>query len=436
MVILVSMERETDGWRTVEHRRRNRPEFPGTILMFVANISDGVRKSELWKTFGKYGEIADVYIAGKKDANKKNFAFVRFKKSRLVLGPPPPPPNPKPISLTVDSSMADWISNELSYIGVAHSMEHLNTISPELTIGDDEGFEIKRCDGVEDQLERTAWIRIMGVPVNLWRRDNFSAIAPRFGRILISFDTVVDACDLSQGCVCILTDNFKRIEEVLMVEAEGRLSKVGVFEMDDYWFPLKSDTIFDDSDDDGNNILEECEIPSDGDDDGNNILEEGEIPSDVAGVEVVMESVFESGDESGGQTDAVTSGDASEPFRNMEGQHGNFQQTEVLTPIINDQGVISNVSVNGNSIPHTRGMECQMEVNILEPPSHAFGPDVAEAQIRGTIPAGVDVNSPNDSVNELVRTVEIGQAVGFQIEGGNEILAAILDESGEIIGNQ
>ncbi|KAI3515144.1 hypothetical protein L1887_13896 [Cichorium endivia] len=459
-------------------------------------------------------------------------------------------------------------------------MEHLNNISPELTIGDDEGFEIKylgglkvclrfrtindvtsfmtvskewfssfrRCDGVEEIQERTAWIRIVGVPANLWNKDNFSSIASRFGRVLIPFDVAVDARDLSHGSVCILTDNFRRIEDVLMVEANGRLSKIGVFEMDDYWFPLKSasngtgqpcsetdmdddgisDTIFDDGDNVVNDILEEGEIPSDSDENGNRILEEGEISSDVKSVEVVMESVFEPGDEPGEQTDAVTSGDGSgedcEPIRNLERLHGNNQASRKVNPIINNKGVNCNISAGGNSIPHTHRMEHQMEMNILEPNNHVCGPNTAEAQTgeinnnsgahrenfmpfifqsdpgpnlnfnmgtaltgkRRRIPSpsriisnkkshtltemtqpivqqnlespqspsinvnrcisqtdplaplapGDDVNSPNGSINEVVRTVEIGQAVEFQIDGGNEILAVVLGEKGEMTVNQ
>lgn len=48
--------------------------------MFVSNIPDGVSKESIRRLFNNFEELMDVYMATKKDAKKKNFAFVRFKK--------------------------------------------------------------------------------------------------------------------------------------------------------------------------------------------------------------------------------------------------------------------------------------------------------------------------------------------------------------------
>lgn len=47
--------------------------------MFVTNLPDGTRKETRKKIFSKFGCIVDVYMATKKDSNKKKFSFVRFK---------------------------------------------------------------------------------------------------------------------------------------------------------------------------------------------------------------------------------------------------------------------------------------------------------------------------------------------------------------------
>lgn len=48
--------------------------------MFVSNIPDGVSKESIGRLFKNFGDLTDAYMATKKDAKKKNFAFVRFKK--------------------------------------------------------------------------------------------------------------------------------------------------------------------------------------------------------------------------------------------------------------------------------------------------------------------------------------------------------------------
>lgn len=52
----------------------------GVTSMFVSNLPPEVKKETLKNVFSKHGEVVDVYIALKKDVNRKTFAFVRFKR--------------------------------------------------------------------------------------------------------------------------------------------------------------------------------------------------------------------------------------------------------------------------------------------------------------------------------------------------------------------
>lgn len=67
------MEEVIDEWRPIWNH-------VGVTMMFVSNLPPEVRKKSLTMTFAKFGEVVDVYIATKKDAKKKCFVFVRFKK--------------------------------------------------------------------------------------------------------------------------------------------------------------------------------------------------------------------------------------------------------------------------------------------------------------------------------------------------------------------
>ncbi|KAI3737933.1 hypothetical protein L2E82_27950 [Cichorium intybus] len=63
--------------------------------------------------------------------------------------PPPPPLMVKPIHLNPALNLEEWFSGELIYVGTALSMEHLNTLNSEITIGDEDGFQIKYLGGLK-----------------------------------------------------------------------------------------------------------------------------------------------------------------------------------------------------------------------------------------------------------------------------------------------
>lgn len=47
--------------------------------VYIAGFQGGTIKSELWKLFVNHGIMLDVYLGGRKDYQRLNFAFVRFK---------------------------------------------------------------------------------------------------------------------------------------------------------------------------------------------------------------------------------------------------------------------------------------------------------------------------------------------------------------------
>ncbi|KAL4592613.1 hypothetical protein LXL04_005614 [Taraxacum kok-saghyz] len=89
--------------------------------------------------------------------------------------------------------------------------------------------------------DRIAWIRIVGLPLNLWGQKNFAAITKEFGETIEPFDEISRRVDLSCAKIGILTDRRTRINEEVYVEIEGQLLEIGVIEFDEDWFPFKFD---------------------------------------------------------------------------------------------------------------------------------------------------------------------------------------------------
>ncbi|CAH1420761.1 unnamed protein product [Lactuca virosa] len=99
---------------------------------------------------------------------------------------------------------------------------------------------LKYGEDDEYNFERVACIRIVGLPIRLWCEENFSAIVHKFGKIIVPFDHIEDRLDLSVVKVGILTGMKKKINEVIRIEAEGKIFDFGVVEYEDEpWFPFK-----------------------------------------------------------------------------------------------------------------------------------------------------------------------------------------------------
>ncbi|KAI3778959.1 hypothetical protein L2E82_08349 [Cichorium intybus] len=164
------MKSRHGDWTEVRSRRQRRSDrsHPEITTFFVYGFHDGINGSELKKVFQGFGQVVDVFVSRKKDANRRNFAFVRGNiVSTLPLPPPPPPPPPervgkpygglsggksfaevvgarrnneshntsyptKTVHINPDASLKSWLSSTL-LIGEAHSLNHISNLPAALS---------------------------------------------------------------------------------------------------------------------------------------------------------------------------------------------------------------------------------------------------------------------------------------------------------------
>ncbi|CAH1416427.1 unnamed protein product [Lactuca virosa] len=93
-------------------------------------------------------------------------------------------------------------------------------------------------DKNEIRYERIAWLKILGLPLNLLDKSNFSAMG-RFGRVINPFDGIRNCRDYSMGKVGVLTSKMTWINEEITIIAGGETITVGVVEYTDDWSPFK-----------------------------------------------------------------------------------------------------------------------------------------------------------------------------------------------------
>ncbi|CAH1431816.1 unnamed protein product [Lactuca virosa] len=376
-----------DGWSEVYRRRqknvRKRWNHNGVTTMSVSNIPDGVNKESVSRLFKNFGELTDVYMATKKDAKKKNFAFVRFKKfsrekemeakmqglkcrgSILTINiarfermeickkkvqekispnvvqqpvgqsfrdgrtfvevatgrnqtafPPPPVLEKKQVSLVEGTIITKWLHSPLTLVGKAICLEKLRNIPLEFRMGTERSYEMKYLGGlmvgirfksptevdefltkknywstwfkyfmvgnrVSGSFGRIAWLKIVGLPLELWSEENFSRITSEFGEVLVPIEILPSLQDISKVNVCVLAECKKHINEEVRVEFNRNIFKAGVIESDYNWspFPFSPSELFgsesnqDVSGEDENacnmdeNMLEEGEIKDESEDD-------------------------------------------------------------------------------------------------------------------------------------------------------------------------
>ncbi|KAL4589625.1 hypothetical protein LXL04_002533 [Taraxacum kok-saghyz] len=191
--------------------------------------------------------------------------------------PPPPPPisSQKPITLWREAETYNWL-RKTSLIGEASSLTHLGHLPKLLRTWNGARIEMAYLGGLRVLMEfgdsvaarefkenkdrwmkymtwvddgehvnigsdRVAWIRIVGLPLNLWGQKNFAAITNGFGKTIAPFDEIQRRVDLSCAKIGILTERKSRINDEVYVEVEGRLTKIGIIEFDEEWFPFKFD---------------------------------------------------------------------------------------------------------------------------------------------------------------------------------------------------
>ncbi|KAI3500438.1 hypothetical protein L1887_36259 [Cichorium endivia] len=140
------------------------------------------------------------------------------------------------------------VNIELKYIGGLRTLLVFNNSLDAKRFKDDESRwkEMLKwvCWGEQanPRFDRVTWIRIIGLPLQLWSEKNFAAITDNFGTTIAPFDEIYNRVDLSHAKIGILTARRSRINEEVMCSIDGKTFKIGVIEFDDsYWFPFKFD---------------------------------------------------------------------------------------------------------------------------------------------------------------------------------------------------
>lgn len=87
------------------------------------------------------------------------------------------------------------------------------------------------------QNHRIIWIKVSGLPIQLWESVFFDVIAERFGRVLIRFEGSLQARNCSYGRLCILAKQDSLINECVEVCWKGLSCWVRVQEDSEEWSP-------------------------------------------------------------------------------------------------------------------------------------------------------------------------------------------------------
>lgn len=67
-----------EGWTEVRRCKQKREDKDVVTTFYVSGFQDGTSKMELHRSFERFGLVADIYIGGKKNQRKQNFAFIRY----------------------------------------------------------------------------------------------------------------------------------------------------------------------------------------------------------------------------------------------------------------------------------------------------------------------------------------------------------------------
>lgn len=195
--------------------------------------------------------------------------------TKLTISTPPGPPLPLPIILQREPSTTSWL-RKTTLVGEAVSLDHLGHL-PKLILSNGEsdttikyigGLKVlilfdhsgaakefmeddKRwkehikwlrwADNIETHADRVAWIIIVGLPLFLWGQRNFEKITGTFRKIIAPFDDIPNRIDLSHVKIGILTTRKARINEEIHISYDGKVTRLGIVEFDEDWFPFRFD---------------------------------------------------------------------------------------------------------------------------------------------------------------------------------------------------
>ncbi|CAH1415632.1 unnamed protein product [Lactuca virosa] len=149
--------------------------------------------------------------------------------------------------------MAEWFHNPLTLFGEAHNLEKLRKVLFGFRMGVKHAYGMKYFGGLmagirfqspsdveeflskknywgiwfkdfkegntmEGVFDRIAWLKIVGLPVNLWNEETLSRIANEFDKVIEPVEILPSIQDLSLGNIYNLTENKKKINDELLVE--------------------------------------------------------------------------------------------------------------------------------------------------------------------------------------------------------------------------
>ncbi|CAI9277027.1 unnamed protein product [Lactuca saligna] len=238
-------------------------------------------------------EIFDVYTGTKKRWNGQNFAFIRIKRVRDIIGleekvncitynekklmvnvstqlrkmspqrinkhqvKQPMRPNPKPGVRDQRSYAADRSGHfpklllskegqvlEIKYIGGLKVLLRFDSSIEARSFMENKQIWVENLKWVksgeilEKFFERVAWVRIVGLLLKLWGEKNFEDICRKFEKTIAPYDDVYHMLDMSCVKVGIITTRRIRINEEIVVATEDQRFKVWVFEFDEDRFPF------------------------------------------------------------------------------------------------------------------------------------------------------------------------------------------------------
>ncbi|KAI3696359.1 hypothetical protein L1987_79373 [Smallanthus sonchifolius] len=222
-----------EKWKDVVNKRnrrrppqiqRNRRIIPGTITFFVSNLPNDVSEKGLTETFSNKGRVVDVYVATKRDSLGNIFAFVRFSGVKNVLALEQSLKEVKLgySKLFVRLAKFEVGGKKVNQVSMAKETQKVGNKScsgklPAVTVEAEKTVMAKlvgnggmhvllsftdrksaleflntqrnvwknwfsKLEVWEEQLvifQRIAWIRVYGVPVQLWDKETLNAVGSR-----------------------------------------------------------------------------------------------------------------------------------------------------------------------------------------------------------------------------------------------------------------
>ncbi|KAI3513161.1 hypothetical protein L1887_20488 [Cichorium endivia] len=165
----------------------------------------------------------------------------------------------------------EWIRNKETLVGELLSFAHLERVPHSITNGDGSLCDIKYLGGLrvgirfsscrdrnlfmkswtewfawvdsgdiaDIPFDRIAWLKIFGLPLDLWNEDNLTKIGESFGRVIVPYSLDQSAVDFSFARMGIISNSKSPIFSEALVKINGQISKVGVVEVDVDWSPFK-----------------------------------------------------------------------------------------------------------------------------------------------------------------------------------------------------